>query len=69
MKRRNTAKKRNFSELEIETLTSQFQFNQLLLFVSLKSVIKGSRNKAAWKENTAAVNSVTVEFLIYTSMI
>lgn len=60
MEKRNPAKKRNFSDVEIETLTSQVQSNQLVLFGSLKSGVKGSRKNAVWREITAAVNSVGV---------
>ncbi len=60
MEKRNPAKKRNFSDVEIETLTSQVQLNQLVLFGSLKSGVKGSRKNAVWREITAAVNSVGV---------
>lgn len=41
----------------METLTSQVQFNQLVLFGSLKSDIK----VAVWKEITAVVNSIAVD--------
>ncbi len=41
MEKRYPAKKRNFSHVEIETLTSQVQSNQLVLFGSLKSGVKG----------------------------
>lgn len=57
MERRNRAKRRNLSQLEMETLTSQVQFNQLVLFGSLKSDIK----VAVWKEITAVVNSIAVD--------
>ncbi len=60
MEKRNPAKKRNFSDVEIETLTSQVQSNQLVLFGSLKSGVKGSRKNAVWREITAAVNTVGV---------
>ncbi len=60
MEKRNPAKKRNFSDVEIETLTSQVQSNQLVLFGSLKSGVKGSQKNAVWREITAAVNTVGV---------
>ncbi len=60
MEKRNPAKKRNFSDVEIETLTSQVQSNQLVFFGSLKSGVKGSRKNAVWREITAAVNTVGV---------
>ncbi len=60
MEKRNLAKMRNFSDLEIETLTSQVQLNQLVLLGSLKSGIKGSWKNAVWNEITAAVNSVAM---------
>lgn len=41
----------------METLTSQVQFNRLVLFGSLKSDIK----VAVWKEITAVVNSIAVD--------
>ncbi len=56
MEKCNPAKKRNFSDLEIETLTSQVQLNQLVLFGSLKSGIKGSWKNAVWNEIAAVVN-------------
>ena len=58
MERRNTSKKRNFSEVQIETITSQVQLNKEVLFRSLKSSIKGTQKNAVWKQITAAVNSV-----------
>ncbi|XP_059209967.1 t-SNARE domain-containing protein 1-like [Centropristis striata] len=61
MWRRHTTKKRNFSEAEIETLTSHVQQHKVILFGSLKSGIKGSRKNEVWKEITAAVNSVAAD--------
>ena len=40
MEKRNIAKKRNFSELEIGTLTSEVEVNKYVLFGSLKTGIK-----------------------------
>ncbi|XP_039638589.1 uncharacterized protein LOC120547180 [Perca fluviatilis] len=62
MDKRHPAKKRNFTEVEIETLTSQVEANRLVLFGSLKSGIKGSRKNATWTQVTAAVNSVSAAF-------
>lgn len=61
MERRNLTKKRNFSELEIETLTTQVRNHSLVLFGSLKSGIKGGHKKAIWKKITDVVNSVGIE--------
>ncbi|KAI2646901.1 Myb-related transcription factor, partner of profilin [Labeo rohita] len=58
MAKRNPVKKKNFSELELDVLITQVQSNQLVLFGSLKSGIKGSQKNAVWNEITAAVNSV-----------
>ena len=41
--KRNTSKKTNFHDVEIEVLSSQEQSNQLVLFDSPKSDIKGSK--------------------------
>ncbi len=54
-------RKKNFSEAEIEMLTSEVQRNELVLFGSLKSGIKGCQKAAVWKEITAAVNSIGVD--------
>ncbi|XP_029959996.1 myb-related transcription factor, partner of profilin-like [Salarias fasciatus] len=61
MERRSLSKKRNFSELEIDTLTSGVEVNQEVLFGSLKTGIKTAHKKAVWKKITAAVNSVAVD--------
>ncbi|KAA0723921.1 hypothetical protein E1301_Tti015391 [Triplophysa tibetana] len=61
MERRNLTKKRNFSELEIETLTTQVGNHSLVLFGSLKSGVKGGHKKAIWKKITDVVNSVGIE--------
>ncbi len=55
MEKRNPAKKRNFSDVEIETLTSQVQSNQLVLFGSLKSGVKGISPNTAILKNKSIV--------------
>ena len=61
MEKRNIAKKRNFSELEIGTLTSEVEVNKYVLFGSLKTGIKGAHKNAVWKKITEAVNSVAID--------
>ncbi|XP_049897644.1 nuclear apoptosis-inducing factor 1-like [Epinephelus moara] len=61
MEMQKSSKKRNFSDAEIETITSEVQRNKLVLSGSLKSGFKGSQKAAVWKEITAAVNSVGVD--------
>ncbi|XP_056225015.1 nuclear apoptosis-inducing factor 1-like [Seriola aureovittata] len=61
MERRVTGKKRNFSEMEIDILTSEVAQNKDVLFVSLKSGITGAHKTAVWKRETEAVNSVAIE--------
>ena len=61
MERRNTVKKRNFSETEIGILTSEVEQNKDVLFGSLKSGIKGAYKNALWKKITEAVNRVALE--------
>ena len=69
------SKKRNFSEVEIETITSQVQLNKEVLFGSLK--LKEHKrmqcgNKSLLR-STALPPSIGLqlgfEYLIYTSMI
>ena len=61
METRKTAKKRNFSEAEIEVITTEVERNRIILFGSLKSGIKGTQKNAVWAKITAAVNSVGVD--------
>lgn len=61
MERRNIAKQRHFSELEIDTLTSEVEVNKDGLFGSLKTGIKGAHKNAVWKKITEAVNSVAAD--------
>ena len=68
------SKERNFSDLEIESITSQVQLNKLVLYGSLKSGIKGSWKNAVWNEIIAMVNSIAehqlrFEYLMFTSTI
>lgn len=60
MERRVAAKKRNFSELEIDTITREVEKHRAVLFGSLKSGIKGSHKNQVWRIITSAVNSVGV---------
>ena len=61
MERRSGGKKRNFSELEVDTLTSEVQKNKEVLFGSLKTGIKGAHTTAVWKRITVGVNSVAAD--------
>lgn len=51
-------KKGNFLQLEIETVTSEVQENQLVLFGSATAGIKRTQKMAVWEKNAAVVNSV-----------
>lgn len=55
------AEKRNFSEVEIDTIMSEVQRNKLVLFGILKSGIKGNQTAAVWEEITAVVIRVGVD--------
>uniref|UniRef100_A0A672G0Y3 Myb/SANT-like DNA-binding domain-containing protein n=1 Tax=Salarias fasciatus TaxID=181472 RepID=A0A672G0Y3_SALFA len=61
MEKKRSGKKRNFSEVEINTLTSEVEQNRHVLFGSLKTRIKGAQKNAVWKKITGAVNSVATE--------
>ncbi|XDV33494.1 hypothetical protein PO909_003891 [Leuciscus waleckii] len=61
MDTRKTAKKRNFSDVEIETITREVEKNKIVLFGSLKSGIKGAHKNKIWNQITSSVNSVGVE--------
>lgn len=54
-------KKRNFSELEADTLTSEVLGNQEVLFGSIQTGIKRAHKNAVWKRIAAAVNRVAAE--------
>lgn len=56
----NMIKKRNFSDLETETITKQDHLNNVVLCGNLKSGIKGVHIKSVWKE-ISVVNSVGVD--------
>ena len=55
------AKKRNFSDTEIEVLVGEVETNQKLLFGTLNAGVTNKRKSAAWEKVTAAVNSVRSE--------
>lgn len=59
--RRYLRKKRNFSELEAKTLTSEVERNKEVLFGSIQTGIKRAHKTAVWRRITAAVNRVAVE--------
>ena len=61
MERRNTGKKRNFSEMEIGILTSEVEQKKDVIFGSLENGIKGAHKIAAWQKITEAVHRVAVE--------
>lgn len=61
MEMRRSAKKRNFSEVEIDCLTVQVEKHKNVLFGSIKAGIKGAHKNAAWKIITDVVNSVAVQ--------
>lgn len=57
----NTAKKRNFSELETDLKKKKKKRIKLCCLAALKSGIKGSHKRHVWKEITTAASSVGVE--------
>ena len=61
MDTRKTSKKRNFSDVEIETITREVERNNIVLLGSLKSGIKGAHKNKIWTQITSSVNSVGVE--------
>ncbi|CAM4657939.1 unnamed protein product [Leuciscus chuanchicus] len=61
MDTQKTAKKKNFSNVEIETITREVERNKIVLFGSLKSGIKGAHKNKIWTQITSSVNSVGVE--------
>ncbi len=55
------AKKRNFSDTEIEVLEGDVETNQKILFGTLNAGVTNKRKNAAWEKVTTAVNSVGSE--------
>lgn len=55
------AKKRNFSDSEIETLVGEVETHQTILFGTLNAGVTNKRKNAAWEKVTTAVNSVGSE--------
>ncbi len=55
------AKKRNFSDTEIEVLVGEVETNQKILFGTLNAGVTNKRKNAAWEKVTTAVNSVGSE--------
>lgn len=54
-------KKKETSELEINTIMREVEKHQVMLFGSIKSHIKRSPKNHVWKMITSAVNSVSVK--------
>jgi len=61
MDTRKMAKIRNFSKVEIETITREVERNKIILFGSLKSGVKGTHKNKIFTEITSCVNSLGVE--------
>ncbi|KAL7383453.1 hypothetical protein ABVT39_011126 [Epinephelus coioides] len=55
------AKKRNFTDTEIEVLVGEVETNQKILFGTLNAGVTNQRKNAAWEKVTTAVNSVRSE--------
>lgn len=58
MERQKPTKKKNFTDMEIETITREVERHKLILFGSKKSGIKGGQKNKIWQEITKLVNSV-----------
>ncbi|KAL7397176.1 hypothetical protein ABVT39_018001 [Epinephelus coioides] len=55
------AKKRNFTDTEIEVLVGEVETNQKILFGTLNAGVTNQRKNAAWEKVTTAVNSIGSE--------
>ncbi len=65
MEKRNPAKKRNFFDVEIETLTLQVQSNQLVLFGSLKSGVKGHTHTSVYTYTHTSVSGKVISKIFH----
>ena len=61
MEGRKTAKKRNYSDVEVDVLTSEVAKKRVVLFGSLKSGIKGAQKTKVWQRIADSVSSVALE--------
>ena len=55
------AKKRNFTDTEIEVLVGEVETNQNILFGTLNAGVTNKRKNATWEKVTTAVNSIGSE--------
>ena len=55
------AKNNNFTDCEIEVLTTEVEARKCVLFGGLSSRISNKRKSAEWKTATKAVNAVGLE--------
>ena len=53
------AKKRNFTEVEVETLVGEMEARKVVLFGSHRIGITNNKKQSEWQHVTAAVNSVS----------